>query len=274
MIALMLAAQFGCAKHSRKTQILPTAESVFAAYEQATTSEESKDVQLLNLHTVATVEMALMPEPFQVDSWIIHDKGSQTSITIPGMGEIIEAYNLEHAWTIDPTSGDRLLEGEDFNYAAREFNRAFMDDYSVLYTDAELVGADEFEDQKVWKIVAKDTLTDGKVTLFFTQDESLLVGEHRTLKKSKGSMKVKISYGGYQWIDAGYTPMEMTIKTMGVKQNFVMTDVSINSAETPDIVIPESIQAFIDENSGVEGVPEQDNTTEPEMEPEKESAPE
>ena len=68
--------------------------------------------------------------------------------------------------------------------------------------------------------------------------------------------------------------MEMTIKTMGVKQNFVMTDVSINSAETPDIVIPESIQAFIDENSGVEGVPEQDNTTEPEMEPEKESAPE
>ena len=247
-------AQFGCAKHGSKTKTLPMAETVFAAYEQATTSEESKDLQLLNLHTVGTVEMPLMPEPFQVDSWIIHDKGSQTIITIPGMGEIVEAYNLEHAWTIDPTSGDRLLEGEDLNYAIREFNRAFVDDYSELYSDAELVGSDEYEDQKVWKITAKDTLTGGKVTLFFSQEDSLLVGEHRTIAKSKGSMKVKMSYREYQWGPAGYMPMELTIKTMGIKQNFVLTDVTVNNEKTPDIVIPESIQAFIDEANQAEEI--------------------
>ena len=60
MIGLILMAQFGCAKHVSKTKTLPMAEeTVFAVYEQATTSEESKDLQLLNLHTVGTVEMPL-----------------------------------------------------------------------------------------------------------------------------------------------------------------------------------------------------------------------
>ena len=65
-------------------------------------------------------------------------------------------------------------------------------------------------------------------------------------------MKVKMSYREYQWGPTGYMPMELTIKTMGIKQNFVLTDVTVNNEKTPDIVIPESIQAFIDEANQAE----------------------
>ena len=262
MIGLMMMVQFGCAKHSVKSQDIPTAESVFAAYQAVSVSEEAQDVQLRNLHTVGTVEMALLPEPFLVDSWIIDDKGSQTVMTIPGIGEIVEAYNLEFAWTIDPTSGDRLKEGADFEYAKKEFNRAFVKDYSELYSDAIVVGADVFADQDVWKITAKDASNGSKATLYFSQKDSLLLGEHRVVEQNKGSMKMKMSYGAYKWVEGMYVPVEMTIKAMGIKQQFNLTEVTINNEVTPDIVIPPSIQDFIDEKSGAEGATEYEKVPE------------
>ena len=265
MIGLMMVLQFGCAKHSVKSKDIPTADSIFAAYQIATVSEEAQDVALRNLHTVGTVEMALLPEPLQVDSWIIDDKGSRTVMTIPGMGEIVEAYNLEYAWTIDPTSGDRLLEGADFEYAKKEFGRAFVKDYSQLYSNAVVVGADVYEDQDVWKITAKDAINGSKATLYFTQKDSLLVGEHRVVEQGKGSMKMKMSYLAYEWVDGMYVPVEMTIKAMGIKQNFKLTEVTINNEVTPDIVIPASIQAFIDENSDAEDTSESEEIIEPEV---------
>lgn len=268
MIGLMMMVQFGCAKHSVKSKDIPTVESIFAAYQAISVSEEGQDVQLLNLHTVGKVEMALMPDPFLIDSWIIHDKGSQTVLTIPGIGEIVEAYNLEYAWTVDPTSGDRLKEGADLEYATREFNRAFVKDYSELYTEATVVGADVFEDQQVWKVSAKDAFNGSKATLYFTREESLLVGEHRMVEQNKGSMKMKMSYDGYQWVNGNFMPMQMTIKMMGIKQKITLTEVSLNNDQTPNIVIPDSIQVFIDDNaginSGVEEAFEQETTTEPE----------
>jgi hypothetical protein len=165
---------------------------------------------------------------------------------------VVEAYNLQYAWTLDPNSGDRLLEGEDLEYAKGEFRRAFVQNYSELYTDAVVVGAEVFEDQNVWKVTAKDALNGSKATLFFTQEESLLVGEYRSVEKNKGSMKMKLSFGDYQWVDGYNMPMKMTIKTMGIKQNFTLTEVTINNAETPDIVVPASILELM----GEEGVSE------------------
>ena len=248
MIGLMMMVQFGCAKHSVKAKDIPTAESIFAAFQAASVSEEESDVELLNLHTVGTVEMALMPEPLLVDSWIVLDKGSQTILTIPGIGEMAEVYNLEYAWVVDPTSGDRLKEGAELEYSQKEFERAFVKDYSQLYSEATVLGADVFEEQDVWKISAKDAFNGSKATLYFTQDESLLVGEHRVVEQGKGSMKMKMSYDGYQWVNGFYMPMQMTIKTMGIKQEITLNEVTVNNEETPDIIIPESIQVFIDES--------------------------
>ena len=268
MIGLVMVLQFGCAKHNVKSKDIPTAESIFAAYQSASFSEEAQELELRNLHTVGTIEMALLPEPLLLDSWIIDDKGSRTVMTIPGMGDVVEAYNLEYAWTIDPTSGDRLKEGADFEYAVKEFNRAFVNDYSQLYSDAVVVGADVYADKDVWKITAKDAINGSKATLYFTQKDSLLVGEHRVVEQDKGSMKMKMSYDTYDWVDGMYMPVEMTIKAMGINQHLSLTEVTVNNEVTPDIVIPASIQAFIDENSDTEDTPEQETetVTEPEAE--------
>ena len=50
-----------------------------------------------------------------------------------------------------------------------------------------------------------------------------------------------------------------------------MTEVTITSEETPDIVIPPSIRAFIDENSDTEDTSESEETTEPEAEAESDA---
>ena len=82
------------------------------------------------------------------------------------------------------------------------------------------------------------------MTLFFSQDESLLVGEHRITSQNKGMLKMKTYISNYQWMNGIYTPMTTVIKVMGVEQELVFTDVTVNNAETPDIVIPESIQGI------------------------------
>jgi len=133
-------------------------------------------------------------------------------------------------------------------------------DYSQLYSEATVLGADVFEEQDVWKISAKDAFNGSKATLYFTQEGSLLVGEHRMVEQGKGSMKMKMSYGEYQWVNGFYMPKQMTIKTMGIKQELTLTEVTVNNEETPDIVIPESIQAFIDESKQPEEQPEESGT--------------
>ena len=92
------------------------------------------------------------------------------------------------------------------------------------------------------------------------------MGEHRVVEQGKGSMKMKMSYLTYEWVDGMYVPVEMTIKAMGIKQNFKLTEVTINNEVTPDIVIPPSIQAFIDESSGDVSTPEPEETIESDAE--------
>ena len=90
------------------------------------------------------------------------------------------------------------------------------------------------------------------------------MGEHRVVEQGKGSMKMKMSYLSYEWVDGMYVPVDMTIKAMGIKQHFKLTDVTINNEVTPDIVIPASIQAFIDEDPDTEETAESEETAEPE----------
>ena len=264
MTVWMLMAQFGCAKHASKSATLPTAESLFADFEEATVSEEMRDVEVRNVHMVGTMNMAMMSEPIPLDAWFIQDKGSISTTELPGMGTIIEGYNLEYAWVIDPINGDRLLEGKEMTDKVKGFNQIFTNDLSEIYTDAQTVDAVDFEGQKAWKVTAKDTINGEKVTLFFSQDESLLVGQYGSLSQNKGVLKMKTYMSDYQWMNGIYTPMTTIIKVMGLEQELVFTDYTLNNAETPDIVIPASIQAFIDENSDPEETTESEETAEPE----------
>jgi hypothetical protein len=247
MIELLLWTQIGCAKHKLKSEDVPTPQELFDTFEQLSVKEGLEAVELLNIHTVGTVEMALMPDPFSIDSWVIHDKGSLTTIEIPGVGTIVEGYNLKYAWTLDPTSGDRLKSEAELKSAVKDFNRTFVKNYSELYEDAKVVGLDEIEEKEVWKVRAVDAVDKTPTTLFFSKETSLLAGEHRTVPQGKGSLKIKVYYDEYTWVDDMYMPMKMTIKTMGIKQLFTFNSVTINTAETPDIVIPESIKVFIPE---------------------------
>ena len=77
---------------------------IFADFEEATVSEEMRDVEVRNVHMVGTMSMAMMPDPIPLDAWFIQDKGSISTTELPELGTIIEGYNLEYAWTIDPTS--------------------------------------------------------------------------------------------------------------------------------------------------------------------------
>jgi len=252
MIELLLWTQIGCAKHKLKNEVVPTPQELFDTFQQLSVKEGLEAVELLNIHTVGTVEMALMPDPFSIDSWVIHDKGSLTTIEISGVGTIVEGYNLEHAWTLDPTSGDRLKSEAELKSAVKDFNRTFVKNYSELYEDAKVVGLDKLEDQEVWKVSAVDAVDKTPTTLFFSKETSLLAGEHRTVPQGKGSLKMKVYYDDYTWVDDMYMPMKMTIKTMGIKQLFTFNSVTINTAETPDIVVPESIKVFITEDVGDE----------------------
>lgn len=247
MIELLLWTQIGCAKHKLKNEVVPTPQELFDTFQQLSVKEGLEDVDLLNIHTVGTVEMALMPAPFTIDSWVIHDKGSLTTIEIPSVGTIVEGYNLKYAWALDPTSGDRLKSEAELKSAVKDFNRTFVKNYSELYEDAKVIGLDEIEDQKVWKVSAVDVVDKTPTTLFFSKETSLLAGEHRTVPQGKGSLKMKVYYDEYTWVDDMYMPMKMTIKTMGIKQLFTFNAVTINNAETPDIVVPESIKVFIPE---------------------------
>jgi outer membrane lipoprotein-sorting protein len=157
----------------------------------------------------------------------------KTVVGFEGYGEIIQAFDGQTGWSVDPQGGFRLMQGAALENARREsvFNAELR--FSELYRRIEMLGQDKVGDRQVY--VIKLTPPSGAPTMTYWDAASFLLLRLDTeIPADQGALAVQVYYSDYQEVDGMKAAFsirqvrpdgDILIRVAEVKHNIPIEDV-------------------------------------------------
>lgn len=120
---------------------------------------------------------------------------------IPGMGEIVQAFDGEKGWAQDPMQGFRALSDQEI--ASLKQNESISEslNYEDSFISGEVLGEADVDGEAVWKVKLVDADTEGEEIHYYGKESGLLL-----------KMELEVDMG-----PMGRIPAEMLIKEYGTQ---------------------------------------------------------
>ena len=166
------------------------------------------------------------------------------AITFPGIGEMRSGFDGTTAWSIDPTSGPRVLEGAELAQAKiqADFLAALHDEKS--FTSMETVELADFEGKKAYTLrlvrPGNDTTYE-----YFDAESGLLIGTRATRDTQMGPMTATSVMTNYKDFGGLQMPTTTTVKTMGQEIVMTVTSIEWDKAEPMAFELPPEIKVLV-----------------------------
>jgi hypothetical protein len=163
--------------------------------------------------------------------------------TVPGIGEIVDAYDGVHGWSISPMTGPTLKSGKEL-----EQTRIDSDFYGELrdpkkYT-LKTVEKTAYDGRDCYKISVKRP--DGSEDFdFYDVATGLRAGSINTRETQMGTMTVSNVESGYKKFGTLTQATVMTQKVMGVEQRITIDTVEYDKVDASVFDPPAPIKALI-----------------------------
>ena len=175
------------------------------------------------------------------------DRMHQTA-TLQGLGEFIEAFDGETAWSVNPITGPAIKEGAELAQTRRLADIHAVLHYADHYPTRTLVGPVDFEGTPCWQVDA--VTSDGQArSFFFNRDNGYLRAEKLEFISEMGTLSTVISHLAYERFQ-GFPVATRQVTYLGDIEIVVTTaDVRYNvpEADLPDFSPPAAVQALMDE---------------------------
>ncbi len=185
----------------------------------------------LGATTVEMVELARVPNHKMVTT------------NVPGLGPIMEGFDGEVAWSIDPMRGPMIGSAEQARQQTRisDFHRPLH--LAELYPKVESITAVDWHETPCW--AAKVSSDDGdRVTFYFARDTGLLRGEEMTIRTSEGEIATVTVNKRYGEFDGVKLVAEAETELLGQNQSIVVRAVQFNVPEAAQFELPPAIKAL------------------------------
>lgn len=163
--------------------------------------------------------------------------------TISGIGEIVDAYDGTHAWTISPMTGPALKTGKEL-----EQTRLDADFYSELrdpkkYT-LKTLEKTSFDGRDCYKVSVKRS--DGTEDFdFYDVGTGLRAGSINTRETQMGTMTVNNVESAYKKFGTLTQATSLMQKMMGVEQKITLESVEYDKVDPAIFEAPAAIKALI-----------------------------
>src|SRR5262245_42442604 len=163
--------------------------------------------------------------------------------SVPGIGDIVDAYNGTHAWTISPMTGPTLKTGKEL-----EQTKLDADFYSELrdpkkYT-MRTIEKTTFDGRECYKVSVKRI--DGSEDFdFYEVASGLRAGSVNTRETQMGTMTVSNVEGGYKKFGSLTQATVLTQKVMGIEQKITLESVEYDKVNPSVFEPPAAIKALI-----------------------------
>lgn len=163
--------------------------------------------------------------------------------SVPGIGEIVDAYNGTHAWSINPMTGPTLKSGKEL-----EQTKIDADFYSELrdpkkYT-LKTVEKTTFDGRDCYKVSVK-RLDGAEDFDFYDVATGLRAGSINTRETQMGTMTVNNVESGYKKFGTLTQATVLTQKIMGVEQKITLDTVEYDKVDPSVFEPPAPIKALI-----------------------------
>ena len=166
------------------------------------------------------------------------------SINFPGIGEMRSGFDGTTAWSIDPTSGPRVLEGAELAQARMQadFLAALHDEKS--FTSMETIELADFEGRKAYTV--RLIRAGGDTTFeYFDAESGLLVGTRATRDTQMGPMTATTVMTNYKDFGGVQMPTTTTVRTMGQEIVMSVTSIEWDSVEPTAFELPPEIKVLV-----------------------------
>jgi hypothetical protein len=163
--------------------------------------------------------------------------------SVQGIGEIVDAYDGTHAWSINPMTGPTLKTGKEF-----EQTKLDADFYSELRDPAKYtlktVEKTTFDGRECYKVSVKRI--DGSEDFdFYDVSTGLRAGSINTRETQMGTMTVSNVESGYKPFGDLTQATVLTQTVMGVEQKITLDTVEYDTVDPAVFTPPAAIKALI-----------------------------
>lgn len=168
-----------------------------------------------------------------------------TRVTIDGLGEIVSGTDGKVAWSMDPMSGPRLLEGAELRAMLDGANMLAAVRDPSLVESMQTVERTEMRGQACLKV--KVVWKSGRESSdCYSVDSGLLIATSATQESPMGSMEVVTHLSDYKQMGGVLMPSKMTQSVMGMEQVMTIDSVERGEAGRWPIEPPAAIRTMID----------------------------
>lgn len=166
------------------------------------------------------------------------------TITLPGIGEMRSGFDGTTGWSIEPTSGPRVLDGTELAQTRiqADFLAQLHDEKN--FTSMETVELADFEGTKAWKL---RLVREGNDTTYeyFDAESGLMIGVEATRDTQMGPMTAITVLSDYAEFGGVRLPKTVTTKTMGQEMVMSITSMEWDTVEASAFELPAEIKVLV-----------------------------
>lgn len=228
-----------------RAQELPPADSLIREYVEAIGGREAY-LSATSVRTIGTVQIQAMGLTGEFELLQLAPDRSLLRAIIPGVGEIVNAYDGEVGWNIDPLTGPRVLDGAELE--ARAERASFLGvlrDPSIV-PERETVELTERGGRECWRV--RLVWSSGRESFdCYSAESGLLVASEETQMSQMGEIEVSLTYDDYREVEGGVRlPMKVVQEGMGQSQLLVVDEVELDPLDPADFEPPQAIRTLLD----------------------------
>jgi hypothetical protein len=165
-------------------------------------------------------------------------------INLGGIGDVFEAFDGIHAWSVSPMTGPMLTQGKEL--AEKKFDADFYSDLHEegRYVSMKTVEKTTFDGRPCYKVslVKKDG---GEDIDFYDVETGLKAGAVVTRESQMGPMTVTQVHSDYKKFGGMLMATTMKQTAMGVEQVLKITSIEFDNVEPSTFEPPAQIKALI-----------------------------
>lgn len=231
-------------KRAEDKKALPAAKEVLERYAKAIGGREAfkkNDSQ----HGKGTVEMKAQGISGKMEAFAARPNKLLMKMSIPGAGEFHTGFDGKVAWMSTGLTGAMLLEGKMRDQVAAEADFDHALHLRDNYTDAEVLGIEEFNGEPCYKLKLVHR-TGFESTEFFSVKTGLQRGLIATQESPLGPVTTMTTITDYKQFGGVLMASRLVQKMAGVETVVTLHEVEFDTVDAAVFELPPEVKTLLD----------------------------
>lgn len=231
------------ATDSAKPTDLPSARSIIDRHIKAIGGREAI-LAHTSSHATGTVSMGGTGMTGAIEIYAAKPDKSLSKVSLGGIGEVIDAFDGTHGWTIQPLTGPMLAEGKEL--ADKKFDADYYSDLHETgrFVAMKTVEKTTFEGRPCYK-VSLTRKEGGEDIEYYDVDTGLRAGAVITRESPMGTITATQVISDYKKFGNVLVPTTMKQTLMNVEQVVKVTSFEFDTVSPSTFEPPAQIKALI-----------------------------